>query len=124
MIILRKKIKSFADPSSQQQQQPQSQPGEGDKQLTPAELAKENMMMQRQIMQNQRLREKIQAQQTRERASMIKNARKNEEERDAQAAKNQIKVKKMEQERDEAKNVNLYKRPSTASKDKLIVSMK
>lgn len=105
MIILRRKIKSFADPDPSVSQDPNNQ-------LTSKDLAIENMKMQRQLMLNQRMKQKLQAQERADRIKQITRAQKNEEAKDEQESKNQIKVKKIEQDRDEAKNVGLYKTKS------------
>ena len=105
MIILRKKTKSFADPNSSVSQDPNNQ-------LTSKDLAIENMKMQRQLMLNQRMRQQLQAKERADQVRQISKMQKNEEARDEQETKNQIKVKKIEQDRDEAKNVGLYKTKS------------
>lgn len=108
MIILRKKNKSFsvldnitADSGNNQT-------------LTSRDLALENMKMQRQIMINQRTRQKLQAQERADQLRQVSRAQKDESERDQQDTKNQIKIKKIEQENSnsEAKNVPLYKTKS------------
>ena len=103
MIILRKKIKSFASQDPSVSQDPNNQ-------LTSKDLAIENMRMQRQLMMNQRMRQKLQAQERADQLRQITKMQKSEEEKDSQDTKNQIKIKKIEQDRnDEAKNVGLYK---------------
>lgn len=119
MIILRsQKSKSFSALDSAQ-----TEPESSQQQLTSRDLALENMRMQRQIMMNQRQRQKLQAQEIRDRQRMISSAMKSEEKKDEQDMKNQIKIKKIEQEdgNSEAKNVPLYK---TRSKPVQPVSMK
>lgn len=106
MIILRKKTKSFAypydDPSVTQ---------DPNNQLTSKDLTIENMKMQRQLMLNQRMRQKLQAQERADRIRQISRAQKDEDNRDEQDMRNQIKIKKIEQDNSasEAKNIGLYK---------------
>lgn len=103
MIILRNKSFSALDNNTNDQQQ-----------LTSKDLAIENMRMQRQIMINQRMRQKLQAQEHADRLRQISRAQRDEDERDQEDAKNQIKIKKIEQENtsSEARNVGLYKTKS------------
>lgn len=105
MIILRKKTKSFANPDPSVSQDPNNQ-------LTSKDLAIENMKMQRQLMMNQRMKQKLQAQERADRMKQIAKIQKSEDEKDEQETKNQINRKKVEQEKDEAKNVGLYKTKS------------
>jgi hypothetical protein len=117
MIILRKKNKSFSVLDN-------ITPDSGNNQtLTSRDLALENMKMQRQIMINQRTRQKLQAQERADQLRQISRAQKDESERDQQDTKNQIKIKKIEQDNStsEAKNVGLYK---TRSKPITPVPMK
>lgn len=119
MIILRKKTKSFAYPDPN----PPVSQAANNQQLTSKDLAIENMRMQRQLMINQRMRQKLQAQEHADRLRQISRAQRDEDDRDEQDMKNQIKIKKIEQDNSssEAKNVNLYK---TKSKVTPPVSMK
>jgi len=65
-----------------------------DAELSPRELQLENMKMQRQIMMNNRQKQKLEEQSRRDRLRRISQAQSLEEKKDEQAAKNQIKVKK------------------------------
>ena len=118
MIILRKKSRSFSttDSNSSVVQDPNNQ-------LTSKDLAIENMRMQRQLMMNQRMRQKLQAQERADQLKAVTKAQVAEDKKDEQDMKNQIKVKKIEQDNsvNEAKNVHLYK---TRSKMPAPVSMK
>lgn len=118
MIILRRKIKSFSSI-----QNPPEDQNSGNQQLTSKDLAIENMKMQRQIMLNQRMRQKLQAQERADRLRQIARAQKEENDKDEQDSKNQIKIKKIEQDNSasEAKNVSLYK---SRSKPVIPVPMK
>ena len=77
--------------------------------LSPRELQLENMKMQRQIMINNRQRQKLEEQARRDKLKRISQAQRLEEEKDEQAAKNQIKVKKLEQDSDDKNSATLYK---------------
>ena len=118
MIILRnRKSKSFsALDNINSAQDPNNQ-------LTSKDLAIENMRMQRQLMLNQRMRQKLQAQERADQLKQISRAQRDEDASDEQDTKNQIKIKKIEQENSasEAKNVPLYK---TRSKPVQPVPMK
>lgn len=102
MIILRNKI--FAEP--------QALTPDSNEQQNSQELLIEQMRMQRALLQNQRQRQKIQAQESRDRIKRTQDAQKLEQRRDEQEQKNQIRVKRLEMDRDEAKNVGLYKTKS------------
>ena len=79
--------------------------------------------MQRQLMMNQRMRQKLQAQERADRIKAITKSQLAEDKRDEADTKNQIKIKKIEQDNSasEAKNVHLYK---TRSKMQAPVPMK
>lgn len=81
----------------------------GAEDLSPRDLQLENMKMQRQIMINNRTKQKLEEQARRDRLNRISQAQSLEEKKDEQAAKNQIKVKKLEQDSNEKNNVSLYK---------------
>ncbi len=82
-------------------------------QLTPRDLQLENMKMQRQIMINQRTREKLEADRIKARMKSIQSAQRMEQQRDIQDEKNRIQTQKMENAQDLPRNVNLYKNKST-----------
>lgn len=122
MIVLR--TKSYADSLQDNQNiQPQAQQPQGEQLLTSKELLLEQMKQQRQLMQTQRLRQKIQAQEARDRFKALQNAQKADREEKMDDAKNVIKAKQLENQSNsaEAKNVSLYK---TRSKVVAPVSMK
>ena len=80
MIILRnQKNKSFSalDNTNSAQEDPES----SNQKLSSRDLALENMRMQRQLMMNQRTRQKLQAQEIRDRQKMVTSAMKAEEKR-------------------------------------------
>ena len=77
--------------------------------LSPRDLQLENMKMQRQIMINNRTKQKIEEQARRDRLRRISQAQSLEEKKDEQLAKNQIKVKKLEQDSNDKNNASLYK---------------
>ena len=108
MILIRNKV--FAD-LPQSQNQPNANPSPKDEMLTSKELMIEQMKQQRQIMQTQRLRQKIQAQENRDQLKAIQNAQRVEREEKDDDMKNNIKVKRIENQDNsaEAKNVSLYK---------------
>ena len=98
MIILRNK--SFAEPESEQ--------------LTPRDLMLENMKMQRQIMINQRTREKLEADRAKTRMRNVQIAQRIEQKKDEQEEKGRLQVQKMQNQEDVPRNVSLYKtRPKT-----------
>lgn len=105
-MIIKRKL--FNDPGLQ----------DNGEQLSPRDLQLENNKLMRQYMINNRVRQKLQEQERRDKIRRISQAQKLEEEKDEQAAKNQIKVKKLEQESDEGNNAGLYKvaSQSTATK--------
>ena len=112
MIVLR--TKSYADSlplQDNQNIQPQEQQPQGEQLLTSKELLLEQMKQQRQLMQTQRLRQKIQAQEARDRFRALQNAQKADREEKMDDAKNVIKAKQLENQSNsaEAKNVSLYK---------------
>jgi hypothetical protein len=101
MIILRQK--SYAE-------------GVETEQLSPRDLQLENIRMQRQIMINQRTREKLQADRAKSRMRQIQSAQRMEQQKDMQDEKNRIQVQKMTNSEDDPKNVSLYKTRSTVTK--------
>ena len=94
MIILRKKIFSTTDNTEN---------------VTSRDLQLEQMRMQRQLLQTQRLREKIAAQERRDAMKNLQRSQKEDAEEKSSQAKNQINVKKLENDDLGAKNVNLFK---------------
>ena len=81
----------------------------GAEDLSPRDLLLENMKMQRQIMINNRTKQKLEEQARRDRLRRISQAQSLEEKKDEQLAKNQIKVKKLEQDSNDKNNASLYK---------------
>jgi hypothetical protein len=79
------------------------------------------MKQQRQILQTQRLREKIAAQERRDSMKNLADAQKQEAKQNESETKNLIKTAKVQDQREEAKNVGLYK---TRSKPVQPVPMK
>lgn len=81
-------------------------------QMTPRDLQLENMKMQRQIMINQRTREKLEADRAKSRLKAIQAAQRMEQQKEIQESKNQIQTQKLENAQDLPRNVNLYKSKS------------
>lgn len=81
---------------------------EGMPQITSADLQEEQLRLQRQALMVQKQRDKIRADETRRRLQMTQAAQKREAEKDMEEAKNQIKIKKLEQD-NENNNIGLYK---------------
>lgn len=78
-------------------------------QPTPADLQAEQMKLQRQAMELQKQRERLRAEETKKRLSVIQDIQRQQAQRDEEEAKNQIKIKKIEQENNRPENVGLYK---------------
>ena len=104
MIILRSK--AFADSPENNIQENLNQ-----QMITSRELQIEQMKQQRQLLQTQRLREKIAAQERRDAMKNLTQAQKDAAKENDNDTKNSIKVAKVQNERadDSAKNVSLYK---------------
>jgi len=116
MKILRK-TKSFADSNTDQQNDILRTQN-----ITSRDLLVEQMKQQRQLLQTQRLREKIQAQERRDSMRNLRMAQKDSEEEKIDDMKNQIKINKSQNDQNDiARNVGLYK---TRSKPVQPVSMK
>ena len=122
MRLKRIRSKLFSQPqptpidNNSGQQQPPT-PGFGTSgNITSKDLMLEQMRQQRQWLQTQRLRQRLQAQEKRDqmKASMMNQKRQSEE--DKQDLKNSINIKKVENQSSEAeaKNVGLYKTRSRA----------
>lgn len=119
MIILRnKKAKFFANvpvkndvmPAEQEQQASPTQP-----KPTSNEVLLEQMRLQKLLLQTQKQRQEIQAQESRDRLRQLSTAQRIEQKKDEQENKNVIKAKKIESDNNNsAKNVGLYKSRSTA----------
>ncbi|MBP3732538.1 MAG: hypothetical protein J6I84_04755 [Bacilli bacterium] len=108
MIVLRRS-KSFSSPEQSQE-------------VTSRDLLVEQMKQQRQLLQTQRLREKLQAQERRDMMKNLREAQKDSDEDKNDQMKNQVKINKIQAEQnDGAKNVSLYK---TRAKTVPPVSMK
>ena len=80
--------------------------------LTPRDLQLENMKMQRQIMINQRTREKLEADRVKTRMKEIQTAQRIDQKRDEQENKNRLQVQRLQQTEDIPRNVSLYKSKS------------
>jgi hypothetical protein len=78
-------------------------------QPTSADLQAEQMRMQREQLKLQRQKERLRADETRRRLQMTQAAQRQQDERAEEEAKNQIRVKKMEQDNNRPDNVGLYK---------------
>ena len=111
MLILRKN-KLFAvtntvnKPNAPQEQEQQPNPGEQIK--TSKDLLVEQMKLQRVLLQTQKQRQQVQAQETRDRMRQIQSAQKIEQRKEEQEDKSDLKRRKMEVD-EGAKNVGLYK---------------
>lgn len=117
MLILRTKSKMFAvggeavynqaaKPPMPQEQQSQPNPQAPVQNST--ELLVEQMKLQRALLSVQKHRQKVQAEENRDRMRSLQNAQRIEQKRDEQENKNMIRRKKLE-ENEGAKNVSLYK---------------
>jgi hypothetical protein len=82
---------------------------EMEQQLTPRELMLENYKMQRQIMINQRTREKLEADRAKTRMREVQAAQRIEQKKDEQENQGRIESQKMQNAQDVPRNVNLYK---------------
>ena len=82
---------------------------EMEQQLTPRELMLENYKMQRQIMINQRTREKLEADKAKTRMREVQAAQRIEQKKDEQENQGRIESQKMQNAQDVPRNVNLYK---------------
>jgi hypothetical protein len=82
---------------------------EMEQQLTPRELMLENYKMQRQIMINQRTREKLEADKAKTRMREVQAAQRIEQRKDEQENQGRIESQKMQNAQDVPRNVNLYK---------------
>jgi hypothetical protein len=82
---------------------------EMEQQLTPRELMLENYKMQRQIMINQRTREKLEADKAKTRMREVQAAQRIEQRKDEQENQGRIESQKMQNAQDLPRNVNLYK---------------
>lgn len=78
-------------------------------QLTPRDIQLENMRMQRQIMINQRTKQKIEADAAKARMKQIQQLQKMEMQKDMHEDKARIQTQKMQNLEDTPKNVGLYK---------------
>jgi hypothetical protein len=114
MIVLRSKNFAVTDPKEQQEALNQQM-------VTSRDLQIEQMKQQMQILQTQRLREKIAAQERRDSMKNLQEAQKQETKQNESENKNLIKTAKIQDQREEAKNVGLYK---TRSKPVQPVPMK
>lgn len=77
--------------------------------MTSSELQAEQMKMQRQVLEMQRQREKLRAEETKRRLQATQDAQRQERMKDEEEAKNQIKVRKIEQDENRPSNTALYK---------------
>lgn len=77
--------------------------------VTSRDLQLEQMRMQRQLLQTQRMREKLAAQERRDAMKTLQQSQKDDTDEKESQAKNQIRLKKLDNEETGAKNVNLYK---------------
>ena len=78
-------------------------------QATSAELQAEQMRLQREQLKIQKQREKIKSDEMRKRLQMSQDAQRQMAEDSQEEAKNQIKVKKLEEANNKPENVGLYK---------------
>ena len=105
MRILRSKKFAITDPKDEQEALNQQM-------ITSRDLQIEQMKQQRQILQTQRLREKIAAQERRDSMKNLQEAQKQAAKENQEETKNQIKTAKIQDQREEAKNIGLYKTKS------------
>ena len=120
MIIKRKYYSSnFQQPSIEQQPEINA-----DKQnMTSKDLQIEQMRLQGQMIETQKMRQRLQAEERMQRMRQISQVQKMEQKKDEEEKDNQIKVRKIEnqKENNNSENIGLYK---TKSKPVQPVSMK
>ena len=92
--------------------QPQDNKGQevvrGNQQLSSKDLQLEQMRLQRQLMQNERLKQKLQAEERRDKARRLMQQQRLEQRKDMEENKERLNVRKMENDRNNP-NVSLYK---------------
>ena len=92
--------------------QPQNNKGQevvgGNQQLSSKDLQLEQMRLQRQLMQNERMKQKLQAEERRDEARRLMQQQKLEQQREVEDNKQRIRTKKMESGENNV-NVSLYK---------------
>ena len=101
MIILRK---LFASPNSPQPEQ------EG--QLTSRDLQLEQSRLQRQLIQTQRMKQRLQAEERKNQMNRIMQLQKMEQRKDLEEDKQRIRIKKLEDSNSGNDNTSLYKSKS------------
>ena len=94
MVILRRKNKCFSDPNPQA---PNSQEVQRQEMITSKDLQLENMKMQRQIYMNQRMRQKLEAQERNEKIKTIAKIQQAEAKKDETERDNQVRIQKMQE---------------------------
>lgn len=104
MIIRRKLFASTPQPENKGQQPAQ---GFGD-QMSSRDLQLEQMKLQRQLMQTERMKQKMQAEERRDEARRLMQQQKLEQQKEVEDNKQRIRIKKMESGENNV-NVSLYK---------------
>lgn len=92
MIVLRRKSKFFSNNNPSQVPPGQVPPTD------PKQLTIENMRLQRMIMQNQRMKQKMEADERNARLRSLAKIQQAEAKKDATEMNNQVKIQKMEQQ--------------------------
>ena len=88
-----------------------SQPNNQD-QLTTKDLQLEQMKLQRQLMQTQRMKQRLESEEKREQSRRIMQLQKMEQRRDIEEDKQRLKSKKLENDSSDKNNTSLYKSKS------------
>lgn len=86
-----------------------SQKAPSEQQLTSNDLLIEQMKMQRELWRTQRLRQQVQAKENAEKVRRLNKAQAIENKKEEQASRDRIKIKRMEDSRNEVDNTSLYK---------------
>ena len=82
-----------------------------DETLTSKDMQLEHLKLQRQLMQTQRMRQKLEAQERRDETKRLMQLQKMEQQRDLEEDKQRVRVKKIEKD-SEKSNTSLYKSKS------------
>lgn len=104
MRIRRKMFASVPQPQNNKSQEVVG----GNQQLSSKDLQLEQMRLQRQLMQNERMKQKLQAEERRDKARRLMQQQRLEQRKDMEEDKERLSVRKMENDRNNP-NVSLYK---------------
>lgn len=118
-MIIKRKLFASNDPTPEQS----PEIGLAKQEMTSKDLQIEQMRLQRQILETQRMRQRMQAEERMQEMKQVNQTQKLEQKKDEAQKDNQLKVKKIDAQnsRQEVNNIGLYK---TKSKPTPTVSMK